>query len=71
MLSDSAVGLSKFLGTNQCKKCAFVVPVYEIDRKTKFPETKKDLKELIKQKKARPFHKTVFLQSHYATNSSW
>ena len=62
--------MSKFLTTNQCSKCAFVVPVYEVDRKSKFPETKADLKNLVRQKKARPFHTTVFLQSQYATNSS-
>jgi hypothetical protein len=69
-LSDSAEGLSKFLTTNQCRKCAFVVPVYEVDRKSKFPETKKDLKDLIRLKKARTFHTTVFLQSQFATNAS-
>jgi hypothetical protein len=41
-----------------------------VDRKNKFPEDKEDLKELVALKKARPFHKTVFLQSQYATNTT-
>jgi hypothetical protein len=52
-ISDSAEGLSKFLTTNKCSKCAYVIPVYEVDRKSKFPETKKELKKLVEQKKAR------------------
>jgi hypothetical protein len=53
------------------KKCAFVIAPYELDWETKFPETKTDLLQLIKNNKARPFHQAIWLPNQHATNFSW
>ncbi len=66
----SAKGMSRFLAANQCPKCAFVVATYELDGKLSFPENKSQLLQYVKQERARPFHKTVFLQNQFATNFS-
>ena len=60
--------LSKFLRTNKCVRCAFVVPTYEVAKTVKFPRDKARLKELVAAGRARPFHSKVFPPGHHATN---
>lgn len=62
--------LDKFLRKNQCTKCAYVVPTYEIDNRAKFPQSKTDLLRLAKKGLARPFHHKVFIYNQFATNFS-
>ena len=58
--SDLNSGLEKFLAGEEqekCKKCAYVVPVYEISRNmSRLPETKKELLEMVDHNQARQFH---------------
>lgn len=51
-------------------RCAYVIPTYEIDLRTKFPETKRELIRLVKKGLARPFHEKVFVYNQFATNFS-
>lgn len=63
--------LDKFLKQIKCiKKCAYVIPTYEIDSRVKFPNSKEDLIRLSKKGLARPFHHKVFIYNQYATNFS-
>ena len=49
--------LQKDQQANNCTKCAFVVPTYEISSKCEhLPRTKAELLTFIKEKKARQFH---------------
>ncbi|XP_060527077.1 beta-1,4-glucuronyltransferase 1 [Cylas formicarius] len=63
--------LNDFLPKQKCqKKCAYVVPTYEIDERVLFPPNKTDLIRLAKKGLARPFHHKVFIYNQYATNFS-
>lgn len=65
--------LDKFLRAASCpgqRKCAYVVPTYEIDNRAKFPQNKSDLLRLVRKGLARPFHHKVFIYNQYATNFS-
>ncbi|XP_068240702.1 beta-1,4-glucuronyltransferase 1 isoform X2 [Palaemon carinicauda] len=69
-LSD---GLATFLATKpatQCKKCAFVVPTYEVDERSPLPYNRSSLLRLAEQGRARPFHQKVFVHNQHATNFS-
>ena len=65
-----ARNLSRFLNTNTCRKCAYVIPTYEVKSRSKFPRSKEKLKSLIDKRQARLFHQKVFPQNQFATNSS-
>ncbi|XP_042877308.1 beta-1,4-glucuronyltransferase 1-like [Penaeus japonicus] len=56
--------LSSFLNTTMqsapCKKCAYVVPLYEIQDDVQFPSNKTELLDLIRDQKARIFHEKVY-----------
>ena len=65
-----AKNLSRFLNTNTCSKCAYVIPTYEVKANNKFPKSKMELQKLIENKQARLFHQKVFAQNQFATNSS-
>ena len=65
-----AKNLSRFLNTNTCRKCAFVITPYEVKANSKFPRTKEELMKLLDGKQARLFHQKVFLQNQIATNAS-
>ncbi|KAF2350885.1 hypothetical protein FHG87_018362, partial [Trinorchestia longiramus] len=54
--------LSKFLLLRtDCKKCAYVIPIYEVETKENFlPSTKKSLLHLVKLKQARRYHIAVY-----------
>ncbi|ROT66020.1 hypothetical protein C7M84_015996 [Penaeus vannamei] len=56
--------LSRFLNTTKqsapCKKCAYVVPLYEIQDDAEFPSDKTELLDLIRNHRARIFHKEVY-----------
>ena len=65
---NSAKELSTFLKSNACNKCAYVLATYELHASAEFPKNKTDLLTLVKKKKARPFHQTVFQMNQFATN---
>ncbi|KAI4459620.1 beta-14-glucuronyltransferase 1 [Holotrichia oblita] len=63
--------LSRFLQINECKKrCAYVIPTYELDERVVFPANKTDLLRLSNKGLARPFHQKVFIFNQFATNFS-
>ncbi|XP_056640061.1 beta-1,4-glucuronyltransferase 1 isoform X1 [Diorhabda sublineata] len=70
--SNMAESLDVFLGEAECKegekKCAYVVPTYEIDERVAFPHNKTDLVRMANKGLARPFHHKVFIYNQYATN---
>ncbi|KAK8397403.1 hypothetical protein O3P69_004850 [Scylla paramamosain] len=53
-----------------CKKCAFVVPTYEVDERASLPMNRSTLMNLAARGRARPFHQKVFLHNQHATNFS-
>lgn len=64
-------GFDEFIGKKSCaKKCAYVVPTYELDERVSFPVNKTELIRLAKKGLARPFHQKVFIYNQYATNFS-
>ena len=67
---DLAKRLDEFLTTvgNNCDKCAYVVPTYELDIRVRFPANKTELVRLAKKGLARPFHQKVFIHNQFATN---
>ena len=65
-----AKNLSRFLNTNTCRKCAFVITPYEVKSNAKFPRSKEELMNLVDSNQARLFHQKVFPQNQFATNSS-
>lgn len=66
-----AEGLDEFVGKENCaKKCAYVVPTYELDERVPFPTNKTELIRLANKGLARPFHQKVFIYNQYATNFS-
>lgn len=61
--------LNEFLrNTEQCDKCAYVIPTYELDVRIRFPQNKTELVRLANKGLARPFHEKVFIHNQYATN---
>lgn len=64
----SIPGISKQLdsfvtrnSTRNCSKCAFIIPTYEIhSRMTKNPRNKRELKSLLRKRRAQRFHVRVF-----------
>lgn len=65
-----ARNLSRFLNTNTCSKCAYVIIPYEVKADSKFPRSKERLKQLIEKRQARLFHQKVFSQNQFASNAS-
>lgn len=67
-----ALGLQTALPkmTENCAKCAFVVPTYEVDDTVTFPREKAELMRLVRREKARPFHEQILVQNQFATNFS-
>lgn len=65
--------LSSFLTSTpalKCKKCAFVVPTYEVDERSPLPYNRSSLLRLASKGRARPFHQKVFVHNQHATNFS-
>lgn len=60
--------LDEFLRQNECDKCAYVIPTYELDVRVRFPQNKSELIRLAKKGLARPFHQKVFIHNQFATN---
>lgn len=72
-IPELAAGLNDFLNSpvaNKCKKCAFVIPTYEIDEHSPLPHNRTSLLKLSSKGKARPFHHKVFVHNQHATNFS-
>ncbi|CAH1236275.1 unnamed protein product [Diabrotica balteata] len=70
---NMAESLDVFFNDDVCKKgrkCAFVVPTYEIDERVMFPHNKTELIRMATKGLARPFHHKVFIYNQYATNFS-
>lgn len=64
-----ANALNSFLSMMEnCRKCAFVAPTYEIKKDVPAPRTKTELLALKQEGKARPYHQKVFPESQAATN---
>ena len=69
----AAAALDEFLRSDEvvaCSRCVFVIPTYEVDTEQKYPENAAQLLELVRRKKARPFHEKVFIHNQFATNHS-
>ncbi|KAF6205241.1 hypothetical protein GE061_019409 [Apolygus lucorum] len=66
----AAEGLHEFFKTENCTKCAYVIPTYELATNWPFPRTKKQLVRLSRNGLARPFHQKIFLLNSFATNHS-
>lgn len=60
--------LDEFLRSDNCDKCAYVIPTYELDTRVKFPQNKTELIRLARKGLARPFHQKVFIHNQFATN---
>lgn len=60
--------LEEFLKDDNCEKCAYVIPTYELDSRVRFPHNKSELIRLAKKGLARPFHQKVFIHNQFATN---
>jgi len=54
----------------QPPKVAYVIPTFEVDKRSRFPKTKKEVIRLATRGLARPFHQKVFIFNQYATNFS-
>ncbi|XP_051157017.1 beta-1,4-glucuronyltransferase 1-like [Leptopilina boulardi] len=67
---NMAVVLEEFLLADNCEKCAYVIPTYELVPRVRFPQNKSELIYLAEKGLARPFHQKVFIYSHFATNYS-
>ncbi|XP_055379871.1 beta-1,4-glucuronyltransferase 1 [Condylostylus longicornis] len=65
--------LETFFEKQTCKGlCAYVIPTFELDVRTKFPQNRAELLRLVKKGLARPFHEKVFIYNQFATNfSKW
>src|SRR5271167_4187649 len=66
-----AEALQQFWATKEasdCKHCAFVIPIYELAKPCTYPETKRELVEMAKKKKAIPFHFGFWKPAHEATD---
>ncbi|KYM77719.1 N-acetyllactosaminide beta-1,3-N-acetylglucosaminyltransferase [Atta colombica] len=62
------VVLDEFLRNDNCDKCAYVIPTYELDTRVRFPPNKTELIRLATKGLARPFHQKVFIHNQFATN---
>ncbi|XP_032681648.1 beta-1,4-glucuronyltransferase 1 isoform X1 [Odontomachus brunneus] len=62
------VALDDFLRSDNCDKCAYVIPTYELDARVRFPQNKTELVRLARKGLARPFHQKVFIHNQFATN---
>ncbi|XP_011694182.1 PREDICTED: beta-1,4-glucuronyltransferase 1-like [Wasmannia auropunctata] len=62
------VVLDEFLRNDNCDKCAYVIPTYELDTRVRFPPNKTELIRLARKGLARPFHQKVFIHNQFATN---
>ncbi|XP_072756309.1 beta-1,4-glucuronyltransferase 1 isoform X1 [Anoplolepis gracilipes] len=62
------VALDEFLRNDNCDKCAYVIPTYELDMRMRFPQNKTELIRLARKGLARPFHQKVFIHNQFATN---
>ncbi|KAF7397849.1 hypothetical protein HZH68_009071 [Vespula germanica] len=51
--------LDDFLRNENCDKCAYVIPTYELDSRVRFPSNKSDLVRLARKGLARPFHQKM------------
>lgn len=64
--------LEKFLEKeerNNCSKCAYVIPTYEISNKAaNLPTSKTELLDLIKRKYARQFHQSLYPINQKSSN---
>ena len=61
--------LQKDQETNNCTKCAFVIPTYEISRNsTHLPQNKGELLTFLKEKQARQFHETIYSINQMSSN---
>ncbi|CAG7785536.1 unnamed protein product [Allacma fusca] len=56
--------------SSKCSKCAFVIPVYELERSARYPETKRQLIDYANSGLARQFHLKIYRFGHWATNYS-
>ncbi|XP_021928933.1 beta-1,4-glucuronyltransferase 1-like isoform X7 [Zootermopsis nevadensis] len=64
-----ADNLQEFLRQSRCEKlCAYVIPVYEIDKNVSFPQNKYQITNFAKEGLARPFHQMIYVNGHYSTN---
>ncbi|KAF0308964.1 Beta-1,4-glucuronyltransferase 1 [Amphibalanus amphitrite] len=72
-VAGAASALNEFLASraaHSCGRCVFVVPTYEVDERERFPESAERLLELVRKKRARPFHEKVLIHNQFATNHS-
>ena len=54
---------------NNCTKCAFVIPTYEIAKEvSSLPQNKTDLLKLVGEKKARQFHQALYSINQKSSN---
>ena len=61
--------LQKDQETNNCTKCAFVIPTYEISHNsTHLPQNKGELLTFLKEKQARQFHETIYSINQKSSN---
>ena len=61
--------LQKDQETNNCTKCAFVIPTYEISRNsTHLPQNKAELLTFLKEKQARQFHQALYSINQKSSN---
>lgn len=65
---NMATVLDDFLLKDNCEKCAYVIPTYELESRVRFPQNKSELIRLAKKGLARPFHQKVFIHNQFATN---
>jgi N-acetyllactosaminide beta-1,3-N-acetylglucosaminyltransferase len=69
---NMAESLAEFLDrpsvVAHCTKCAFVVPTYELDYSSDFPQNKSQLLTLENQGRAQPFHHKAFRYNQFASN---
>ncbi|XP_029161337.1 beta-1,4-glucuronyltransferase 1 isoform X1 [Nylanderia fulva] len=63
-----SLALDEFLRSDNCDKCAYVIPTYELDTRMRFPQNKTELIRLARKGLARPFHQKVFIHNQFATN---
>ena len=69
--AHSAQNVAQFLRTQSTDSyCAYVIATYELKSTAEFPHNKSQLLDLVKYKKAKPFHQSVFKLNQYATNFS-
>ena len=68
---NMAEALARFLhrpAVANCQRCAFVLPTYELDTGSLFPENKSQLLSLEDHGLAQPFHHKAFRYNQFASN---